>query len=71
MNAGSRKADMVGVRLLECSKRYYILRHQLRCRSMLKIIPISNDFFTQRHYHDLATSKGKSISHCHLMKSSS
>ena len=69
MNAGSIKIDMVGVRLLECSKRYYILRHQLRCRSMLKIIPISDDFFTQRHYHDLASSKGKTISHCHIIKS--
>ena len=50
---------MVGVRILECSSHYYLLRHQLYCRSMLKIVPITNDFFTQRPYHDLASAKSK------------
>ena len=57
--------DMVGVRILECSSHYYLLRHQLYCRSMLKIVPITNDFFTQRPYHDLASAKSKwQISFC-------
>ena len=51
--------DMVGIRLLECSQRYYILRHQMYCRSMFKVTPIANDFLTQRHYHDLASTQGK------------
>ena len=56
---------MVGVRILECSSHYYLLRHQLYCRSMLKIVPITNDFFTQRPYHDLASAKSKwQISFC-------
>ena len=50
---------MVGIRLLECSQRYYILRHQMYCRSMFKVTPIANDFLTQRHYHDLASTQGK------------
>ena len=53
------RTDMVGIRLLECSKLYYILRHHLHCRSMFKITPIANDFITQRHYNDLASTEGK------------
>ena len=50
---------MVGIRLLECSHSYYILRHQMYCRPIFKFTPITNDYFAQRHYHDLANSKGE------------
>ena len=50
---------MLGIRLLECSQRYYILRHHLCCRSIFTFTPITNDSLSGRRYHDLAFSKGK------------